>query len=225
MRLYFWHYDEFSLSKFCKKFFTGKPNWKLNRLLNIKTIFGIQCFFQQIELDTVAYPINIFTAVTKAILCICDRLGAVYIGRCHLGWWHRTFWPNVGLPTVSGTADRPCWPTSQSPQSKAHIGQHQQFGQQNLQYLHSVQHRILKLGWVVGPQYIGQSTAHRLSYFRVQVKQCTYFPLVSATEMAIFGKLSWPNLTFLTPSLLWFPLTKLSMFSPHLAYFGPPYPA
>ncbi len=52
---------------------------------------------------------------------------------------------------------------------------------------------------------------------KVRVKHRTYFPLVSATEMAIFGKLSWPNLTFLTPqlayygslspSLVWFPLT------------------
>jgi len=45
---------------------------------------------------------------------------------------------------------------------------------------------------------------------RVRVKQRTYFLLVSATEMAIFGKLSWPNLTFLTP---------------HLAYYGSPSPS
>ena len=35
----------------------------------------------------------------------------------------------------------------------------------------------------------------------VWVKQRPYSPLVSTTEMAIFGKLSWPNLTFLTPHL------------------------
>jgi hypothetical protein len=44
----------------------------------------------------------------------------------------------------------------------------------------------------------------------VRVKQHIYFPLISATEMAIFGKLSWPNLTFLTP---------------HLAYYGSPSPS
>ena len=43
----------------------------------------------------------------------------------------------------------------------------------------------------------------------VRVKQHTYFPLVSATEMSISGKLSWPNLNFLTP---------------HLAYYGSPSP-
>ncbi len=53
---------------------------------------------------------------------------------------------------------------------------------------------------------------------RVWVKQRTYIPLVSATGVAIFGKLSWPNLTFLTPHLAYYG-------SPHLAYFGPPYPA
>ncbi len=43
---------------------------------------------------------------------------------------------------------------------------------------------------------------------RVQVKQRTYFPLVSVMEMAIFGKLSWPNLTFLTHHLAYYvPLT------------------
>jgi hypothetical protein len=52
----------------------------------------------------------------------------------------------------------------------------------------------------------------------VRVKQRTYFPLVSATEMAIWQAiLTQPNL----PS----PLTWLIMGPPHLAYFVLLYPA
>jgi hypothetical protein len=52
------------------------------------------------------------------------------------------------------------------------------------------------------------SGACTLKFFMaVGLGKTTY--IVSATEMAIFGKLSWPNLTFLSPSpsLLCFPLT------------------
>jgi hypothetical protein len=67
------------------------------------------------------------------------------------------------------------------------------------------------------PNVLKKEKALEPAMAQVQVKQCTYFPLVSATEMALFGKLSWPNLTFLTrhlasygspsPSLVCFPLT------------------
>jgi hypothetical protein len=49
----------------------------------------------------------------------------------------------------------------------------------------------------------------------VRVKQCRYFPLVSAIfllVLALFGKLSWPNLTNIK-------------FSPHLAYIVSPSPS
>ncbi len=53
----------------------------------------------------------------------------------------------------------------------------------------------------------------------VWVKQRPYSPLVSTAEMAIFGKLSWPNLTFLTPHLAQHgsPSPSLVCFSPTLA--------